>query len=234
VLVLCAWLTLAAADPVIDQGEKFYSEGNYMGAIRLLERVLASGTAARTQARLYLAASHFAAGDRDAAQRVLAALFAEDPNAKIDADKFPPPFVKVFEDARPKAKPAEAPPNPNHVPANVEPPPPAPPPPDQLHEPTPAPAPPRRTSALGFIPLVAGVAAGGVGTYFLIHAQSVHATLTTPPKGASDVLTYPQGKMLSSDGSLSQTVGWVLIGVAAAALLTAAVMFLFVHSGSAP
>jgi hypothetical protein len=230
VLVLCAWLTLAAADPLIDQGEKFYSDGNYMGAIRLLERVLASGTAARTQAQLYLAASHFAAGDRDAAQRVLAALFDEEPNAKIDADKFPPPFVKVFEDARPKAKPATPPPDQpaTSVPTNVEPPPPPP------LEPTPTPSPPRKTSALGFIPLVAGVAAGGVGTYFLIHAESVHATLTTPPKGASDVLTYPQGKMLSSDGSLSQTVGWVLIGVAAAALLTAAVMFLFVHSGSAP
>jgi hypothetical protein len=227
VLVLCAWLTIAAADPLIDQGEKFYNEGNYMGAIRLLEKVLASGTAARTPARLYLAASHFAAGDRDAAQRVLAALFAEEPNAKIDADKFPPPFVQAFEDARPKAKPAEPPPS-NPITTTPEPPPPAPP-----LEPAPAPAPPRKTSRLGFIPLVAGVAAAGVGTYFLIHAQSVHATLTTPPASPSDTLTYPQGKMLSSDGNTSQIVGWALVGVAAAALLTAAVLFLFVHPGSA-
>jgi hypothetical protein len=231
VLVLCAWLTIAAADPLIDQGEKFYNEGNYMGAIRLLEKVLASGTTARTQARLYLAASHFAAGDRDAAQRVLAALFAEEPNVKIDADKFPPPFVQTFEDARPKAKPAEPlPANPvTPPPTNLEPPPPAPP-----LEPATAPAPPRKTSALGFIPLVAGVAAGGVGTYFLIHAESVHATLTTPPASPSDTLTYPQGKMLSSDGNTSQIVGWALIGVAAAALLTAAVLFVFVHPGNAP
>lgn len=218
---LIAALALATADPLVDQGTKLYRDGDYLGAVRLLERVLGSGTSERTRARLYLAAAHFASGDRDAAQRVLSALLEEDPTAAPDTS-FPPPFVQLFEHVRDTRKnaepatPAVAPPAPQPVPIAEAPP----------------PAPPRSFSRLPWIPLVAGVVGAGAGTWFLVRSQNAHAALTTPPKGVTDVLSPMEAQSRAADGATFQLAGWVTASVSAAVLVAALVWLLADHLGS--
>lgn len=99
-LAVVAVVAVATPEPLVDQGVKLYVQGDYLGAVRLLERVLASGSPSRTRIRTYLAAAHFATGDHEAEQHVFADLFRDDPTATVEVDQFPPPFVQAFEKAK--------------------------------------------------------------------------------------------------------------------------------------
>ena len=83
---------------------------------------------------------------------------------------------------------------------------------------------PKRRSNVGVIPIVAGVAAAGVGTAFLFFAQDNHRQLVSVTGPRLDAATEAR---LASSGALYQTVGFVAIGVGAAAVITGAAMLLF-------
>ena len=106
-LALLVLLAAAEPNPIVAQAQRSYAAGEYLAAAKLLERVLASGIedrGKRAKARLYLAASSFAIGDRDACVRALALIFGEQPDFAVDAQLFPPPFMRVVEQARAEAK----------------------------------------------------------------------------------------------------------------------------------
>lgn len=122
--------------------------------------------------------------------------------------------------------------------------PPPPPPPTPAAEPgtSPSPAPaavvsrpaPKRGSSsggskLGFIPVGVGVAALGGGIACVVLAQGNHQQLVNPSGPKLDGATEAK---LAGDGAMFQTIGWVGIGVGAAAGVAGAAMLLFMGGGS--
>ncbi len=84
-------------------------------------------------------------------------------------------------------------------------------------------------SKLGFIPLGVGVAAAGAGVVFLVQARGKHDALVNPMGPRLDVPTEQQ---LVSEGGSYQTLGFVLMGVGAAAAVAGTAMLLFMSGSS--
>lgn len=228
-IALLAVLLAGAPDPVVAQGRRSYAAGEYLAAARLLESALASGIedeAERVSARLYLAASLFAAGDRSASLTALGLTFDEEPQLAVDPGRFPPPFLAAVAEARAAhaAKQKQAAP----LPPPAEP---APPPRVEGPPEAPPPSPSSGARVWAVLPLVVSVAGAGAATYFLVQAQRQHLALVKPLMGAEDRLSKAEYESLSASGSASQTAGWVLVGVAAAALVTAVLVFVLGGGG---
>jgi hypothetical protein len=105
--LLCALLAIPAAalasDPAVDVGVDLYRHGDYKGAVLALKKALNHGVSDpsdRATARLYLASSYEARGQKDDARNVLSDLFREQPGMPIDSALFPPSFVSLAEGVR--------------------------------------------------------------------------------------------------------------------------------------
>ncbi len=83
---------------------------------------------------------------------------------------------------------------------------------------------PSAVKRLAWVPAVAGGAAAIVGGVFALQAKGSYDRLT---QKRGEPLTEAQADQLADAGRTQQTVGWVGIGVGAAALVGAAGMFLF-------
>jgi tetratricopeptide (TPR) repeat protein len=79
---------------------------------------------------------------------------------------------------------------------------------------------------LSLIPGVIGVAAGGVGTYFLISASNKYHSLVNGTVDASTASDY------RSSGPRDATIGYVLVGVGAAGIVAAVTMLILGGSSS--
>jgi hypothetical protein len=150
-----------------------------------------------------------------------------------------PKVQQVFDKAKAsvsklvKPKPAPEPEPPKEAPPPKETPPPAQPPPPAL-QPAPPPTPPPAVSAarpsaqssgivrkLSFVPGVLGVGAAVTGVVLRLLADSVHTSLVTGAPMSPD-----DARNQVSTGKLYQTVGFLLIGIGAAAIAAAVAMFI--------
>lgn len=83
---------------------------------------------------------------------------------------------------------------------------------------------PSRVRRSSWIPAAVGVAAVAAGTVMLVQARSTYDRLTIPQAA---LLTQAEAQALGQQGSTYQTVGWVGVGVGAAALAAGAAMLIF-------
>lgn len=235
-LVFAMVSSSAAADtspvnPVLAQARRSYATGDYLSAIRLLERGLASGhgftdVAARDEARLYLSAAYFATGDRDAAQRILTSLFTDSPDAKVPTELFPPPFIGLVDRARAEAAALAKPPlAPVELPHAVTPIPPVPQPRADVAPLAPVPLRPSGPR-LYWWPVGLGLAAAAGGAASLFIARANHFQLVTSPVDGNDVITTARGQQLAAAGAATQITGWSLVGAGAAAVISGLMWFL--------
>ncbi|MBI3181407.1 MAG: tetratricopeptide repeat protein [Myxococcales bacterium] len=120
-MLLSCSVAHAAGNPIVARGVERYAQGDYQGAVKLLEPALAGGIKGpgeKDRARTYLAAAYFAQGDVVAARRTLEVLLREQPWAEVDSTAFPPPFVELFAQVKREAAapPAGEPPAPPSAP----------------------------------------------------------------------------------------------------------------------
>lgn len=213
VVALSLLLTVAPGSPVAKAIES-YERGDYLAATALLERALGSGIAddtERAEARLHLAASYFAIGDRASAERVLTVLLQEAPLHVVDATLFPPPFLQTVERVRTATRVAAPPPVPKTIEAA----------PAALVDAS-------TTHALRrwwWLPASIGLVGAGVGAGLLVKAESDHRRLVTPPMSPADVLNAAQAAPLAQGGALAQTVGWSALVVGAAGLVATFIVY---------
>ncbi len=224
----------APVNPVMAQARKSYAAGDYLSAIRLLERGLASGrgleAGAREEARLYLSAAYFATGDRDAAQRALVALFTDVPDTKVPSELFPPPFMALVDRARAEAvalaKPVVLPDVPKAPSVLV------PPPKVDAGPPVVAASSAVSPTKAPWWPVGLGAAAVAGGTACLLVARANHFRLVTAPVNSSDVISTATGERLAAAGSATQIAGWSLVGAGAAAIVSGVIWFLLTVGGA--
>ena len=86
-----------------------------------------------------------------------------------------------------------------------------------VEQPPPAPSSPSR---VGLIPLIGGVALGAAGGVLLWQARAAYDTLN----GDGPALTAEQEAAALRDGPMFQSLGWVAVGVGAAAVVAGVVM----------
>ena len=140
---------LAQGETVLRDAIARYEKGAYADSIAVLEPAVASGLFTgpkKVEALTWLAASQFALGSKQQLEQTLRVLFEADPDAKADADQFPPPFVEAFDAARARARARQAAPREAVSAVPVE--------------------PRKPTRALGAVLLGAGAVSAGVGAYF--------------------------------------------------------------------
>src|SRR3954451_20043421 len=93
VLALCVFpISALAEDPAVGVGVDLYRHGDYKGAVITLKKALNQGVSDpsdRSTARIYLASSYEARGQKDDARKTLAELFRENPAVPIDSALFP-------------------------------------------------------------------------------------------------------------------------------------------------
>jgi hypothetical protein len=103
VLLMMAVLAADSArevSPLVAEGVHLYKRGRYSEAVKVLERALATTVTEVTQrsyARSYLAACYDAQNDAASAAKTFKAMIEEDPDATIDASRFSPDLVALFE-----------------------------------------------------------------------------------------------------------------------------------------
>ena len=93
-------VALLAVDPLVVEGVQHYKRGRYPEAVKVLERALATvvtEVGQRNYARAYLAAAYDAQHDSASATKTFRAMVEEDADATIDASRFSPELVALFE-----------------------------------------------------------------------------------------------------------------------------------------